>query len=234
MKTTLHVARGISVLMTAVLVPHAVAGNMNVTNTMNDRWVWITTYQSGIQLQSFCVEAGKARSMYHEQYGANGFRVRAEVMSATGCKGSKICDTDMDVKGPRDMNPPNLSAVHVHRNAGDPNRCYLSFSATQEVHKTVINNTYKDRYVWITTTKAKMGGSDQINSGCIDPGKQRTWIEDRYQTTYTVRAQVMTDPGCKGRQLCDTRGETTFQTQGKPVYVRQNAKDPNNCYVDWK
>lgn len=235
MKTRhLQVAFGIAAFTAAAAAAPAFAGSMRVTNTMKDRWVWITTYQSGIQLQSFCVDAAQAKSSSHEQYGHNGFRVRAEVMSATGCKGNKICDTDMDVKGPRETNPPDINAVHIHRHSADPNRCYLSFSATPQTHKTVIRNTYKDRYVWITTTEAVLGGSRQINSGCIDPGKERTWIEDRYQKTYSVRAEVMVDAGCKGRKICDTKGETTFATQGKPVYVRQNATDANNCYVDWK
>lgn len=109
-----------------------------------------------------------------------------------------------------------------------------------ESHKATINNTYKDKYVWITTMELNGSGGkgNQINSGCIDPGQQRTWTEDRYQIgNHWVRAEVMAGKECKGAKVCDTTANNYSQDgmhKNKPVFVRQNAKDANNCFIDWK
>jgi hypothetical protein len=158
-------------------------------------------------------------------------------MTGPACKGTKVCDTDIDMKAegqPGYTNPGG--GIYVQPHASGPNRCYIG-GEVQVVHRMTVNNTYKDKYVWITSTEVgKLGGQGpQINSGCINPGQQRSWIDDRYRTTGRfVRAEVMTGADCKGNKVCDTKAEVEDREVTKPVFIRQNAKDPNNCYIDWK
>ena len=42
-----------------------------------------------------------------------------------------------------------------------------------------------------------------------------------------VRGQLMTQPGCKGVQLCDTTMETK---PGRRLIFHRNKTDPNKCY----
>jgi hypothetical protein len=214
----------------------AAGQGMKITNTYADKEVWITTYKGGGQAESFCVGKGGTATKYHPWYN-QGFKIRAEVMTGPACKGTKICDTDIDLKGEREngyMNPTN--GLFVHQHATVANKCYISWTSKKESHTTTINNTYKDKFVWITTMELSGTGGkgNQINSGCIDPGQQRTWADDRYQIgNHWVRAEVMTGAGCKGNKVCDTTANN-YEHRGKPVFVHQNAKDPNNCYIDWK
>lgn len=216
------------------------AQSMKVTNTYSDKEVWITTYKGGGQAESFCVGKSASANRSHPWYN-QGFKIRAEVMTGPACKGTKICDTDIDLKGEREggyMNP--ASGLYVHQHVSVANRCYISWNPNKESHKTTINNTYKDKYVWITTMELNGSGGkgNQINSGCIDPGQQRTWTEDRYQIgNHWVRAEVMAGKECKGAKVCDTTANNYSQDglhKNKPVFVRQNAKDANNCFIDWK
>jgi hypothetical protein len=211
------------------------AQSMKIVNTYKDKEVWITTYQSGQQLQSFCVEKGATKVMSHVQY-YNGFKVRAEVMTGPACKGAKVCDTDMgvDSKQTTGYKDPG-GGIYIHQHASIPDKCYISWTSAVDAHKMVFRNTYKDRYVWVTSydyQSSSMGQKKIFNSTCVDPGAEKTVNDDRYAYGhYVVRAEVMMGAGCKGTKVCDT---DMNPMNTKPVSVRQNATDPNKCFLEAK
>lgn len=210
----------------AALQAHA--GNIEIHNPYQDKYVWITTYEGGGQLASGCIDPGKKLNWYNPHYQVNTVKIRAEVMSQKACKGTKICDTDMEFK-------KATQPIYVHQHAIIKDKCYISFNPNREVHRLLVRNTYKDRYVWITSIDYLSGATrKQIHSGCVDPGKERTWHDDRYGEGYVVRAEVMTAAGCKGTKVCDTDGNNLPPNLAKPVTVRQNATNPNNCFIEFK
>ena len=90
-------------------------------------------------------------------------------------------------------------------------------------------NKFKDRYVWITIYD--LGKTQHHDYGCVDPQKAREWTSGNYSKmgVYHIRAEVMTDPGCKGRKICDT----DTQVFGGGTYnILQNKTDPNKCYIE--
>jgi hypothetical protein len=235
---TMNCARATALALLALGASAAHAGPLTIQNTYGDRDTWITTYQSGQQIQSYCIEKGKKDTHQHERYGHNDIRVRAEVMTGPACKGTKICDTDfaVDGKGTRGAKDLYNTTVYVHQHSTIKDRCYLSFSATKQSWALPVTNTFSDKWVWITTTQHANSGftNPQVNSGCVNPGQSFSFNDDRYQSGVTVRAEVMTAAGCKGNRVCETRMDTVHPYANRTVFVRQNAKVAHECHLGYQ
>lgn len=90
-----------------------------VKNNYAKEYVWITTYNTlPRQIQYGCVNPGETKTFTDNQYG-NSFRIRAEVMTAAACKGTKLCDTDAASS--------NAASFTVNRNKTNPNNCYINY-----------------------------------------------------------------------------------------------------------
>jgi hypothetical protein len=246
MKGFMKVVMALAALLAAAASFQAAAQTLVVTNTYADRDVWITTYQSGrtFKLQAFCVPRGKTVSQSHVQY-ANGFNVRAEVTIGPNCAQPRTCDTTMGIEGrghAQYRNPAN--GIYVHRQYANPNDCYISWRAQQDIHRAVVENKYRDRAVWVTFYDYlhQSAGKTQIfQTGCVLPGKSETYFHNWFQGgAYRIRAEVMTGSNgtgndCRGRRVCDTDANPMQRagTMDKPNPSRVYPNG-NNCFIDWK
>lgn len=71
-----------------------------VQNMYKDKAVWVTFYdylhqKTGTQIiEKGCVPAGQTKTYYHDWFQGGAYKIRAEVMTGSDCKGTKVCDTD--------------------------------------------------------------------------------------------------------------------------------------------
>ena len=105
-----------------------IKGKVITKNAYGNAYLWITIYDTGKsrQLDHGCVDPNTEREWTNGQYGLGdsvgrlgNVHVRGELMTQPGCKGTKLCDTTMEVR------PPN--EVVYHQNKSDPRKCYLDY-----------------------------------------------------------------------------------------------------------
>jgi len=66
------------------------------------------------------------------------------------------------------------------------------------------SNSFNDRTVWITIYD--LGKTRQLDYGCVNAAGTRKWGSGGYAfgSFYYIRAEIMTEEGCKGAKVCDT------------------------------
>ncbi len=124
MKSSTTASSAAAFLAAAAFSGPGIAANfILVENTYAKEYVWITTYNTlPRQIQYGCVNPGEIKKFTDDQYGSS-FRIRAEVMTAAQCKGTKLCDTN--------ASNANSSGFSVHRNKTDPNNCYIDYGTSR-------------------------------------------------------------------------------------------------------
>jgi hypothetical protein len=215
--------------------------NMFPTDIRNPNGsAWITMYKQGQIVEAKCVPNTDGIGFSHVWYDS-GFKIRAEIVQSTNCRGRKICDTEMGVDGSRDRSPYRAT-IYVHAHARLPGKCYLGFREKQEANEAIAENMYRDRHVWITLYDYmhQSSGRKIVEAGCVAPGQKRSFYDDYYANgNYVIRAEVKAGSNgngndCSGRTLCDTSAnpqQRAGSIDPKPNKIYPNG---NNCFIDWK